>query len=613
MQIVKRVFLALWRALNALRLIIGTVIFLGFLVLLGAALHQSTPIVPARAALLLHPNGHLVEQLSARPWQHSLNALAQDKESETLVRDLLTVIRAAKTDPRIKVMVLDLEDLEGGGLGKLQTVAAEIESFRKSGKKVLAFGRYVSQEQFYLMAHADESYIDPDGAVGIMGFSTYHLYFHDALEKLGVDINVFKVGTHKSFTEPYTRQGMSPEDREQTIGWLTPIWSAYRAGVEQARHLKDGVVGSYAQDAASQMRAVSGDTALLAEQQGLVTGRKTSLQFEQQLIALVGEDETTHSFNAIDGQDYLQAVKPAAGFGHKENKVAVVVAAGTIMGGDQPAGAIGGDSLARLLRDVRFDKDVKAVVLRIDSGGGSMLASEVIRQELDALKASGKPVIASFGSVAASGGYYIGMDADEIWAEPTTISGSIGVFGLVPTFQKTLAKIGVASDGIETGPIAGTMNLERSLDPAARDVLQLGVEHAYHSFVARVADARHRPVAEIEKIAEGRVWIGTRAQEIGLVDQIGSLDQAIASAATRAKLKPGQYDINYREKNLNWRESLLRQLSAEGRSVAGRLNLVPSESTAAARMLGALDAQMHVFAGFNDPRHIYAYCACIPD
>jgi len=611
MPVLASVFRSLWRVLDGLRKFLHLLLLLAILVVLLVALRQPLPLVPSKAALVVHPEGRLVEQLSGSPWERSVGALTADHEPETLVRDVVDAIRAAAADDRITVLVLDTEDLAGGGLTKLQAIAAAIQTFRASGKKVLAFSRYATQEQYYLMAQADEAYIDPQGAVGVVGYAAYHLYFHDALEKLGVDVHVFKVGTHKSYPEPYTRQDMSPEDREQTVALLTPLWQSYAQGVETARHLAAGTVEAYVREALPALREAGGDAALLAQQRGLVTGRKTRLEFERQLIGLVGEDSTSHSFNAISHSEYLAAAHPESALSrHPDGQVAVVVASGSIVDGEAPPGEIGGDSLAEVLHKVRFDKDVKAVVLRIDSGGGSMFASEVIRQEVEAVKAAGKPVVASFSSVAASGGYYIAMDADEIWAEPTTITGSIGVFGIIPTFQKTLGKLGVGTDGVATSPLAGAMHLERSLDPSVGEVLQIGVEHAYREFVDHVARSRGRPPAEIEKIAQGRVWIGAEAHELGLIDRLGDLDKAVESAAKRAKLRPGKYGTSFREKELSWREALVRQLRTEGLAIGSFLGLTAPAPSTLGRLVGTAERELHALAAFNDPRRLYFYCAC---
>ena len=608
---VGRSFRFLWRLLDALRKVLHLIALLFIFALLLFAARQPLPLVPSRAALVIQPHGHLVEQLTGSPWDRGLSALAADREPETLVRDLTEAIRAAAKDARIKVLVLDTEELSGGGLTKLRAIGEAIQAFRASGKKVLAFAHYATQEQYYLMAQADAAYVDPAGEVGVIGYAAYHLYYRDALEKLGIEVNVFKVGTHKSFTEPFTRQDMSPEDREQTLGILTPLWQAYQTGVESARHLPAGSVDTYVRDIAPSMQSVGGDAALLAQQRGLVTGRKTWLEFEREVIGLVGEDSASHSFNSIDQDSYLAASRSDSVLSrHPDGQVAVLVAAGNIIDGDRPPGEIGGESFAALLRKTRFDADVKAVVLRIDSGGGSMLASEEIRQEVAALKAAGKPVVASFSSVAASGGYYIAMDADEIFAEPTTITGSIGVFGIVPTFQKTLAKLGVASDGVETSPLAGAINLERSFEPTAREVLQLGVEHAYHDFVGKVASARKKKPEEIEAVAEGRVWVAGEALKLGLIDQLGDVDKAIAAAAKRAHLGEGRYGTSWRSKELTWRETLIRQLHAEGEALAGRLGFGAPAPSPLGHVVGAAERELRSLAAFNDPRHVYYYCAC---
>ena len=618
MKLLGRLLRGLWRGLDGLRKVLHLVVLLFIFAIILAATHRSLPLVPSKAALVVHLQGRLVEQLSGSSIDRSIGALSGDHEPETLVRDVVDAIRAAGHDDRIRALVLDTDDLSGGGITKLRTIADALQGFRKTGKRVLAFSRYASQDQYYLMAQADEAYIDAAGAVGITGFAAYHLYFHDAIERLGVEVNVFKVGTHKSFTEPYTRQDMSPEDREQTIAWMTPLWQAYETGVEQARGLAPGTIEAYVRDAVPALRAVGGDDALLAEQRHLVTGRKSWLAFEREVIGLVGEDKDTHSFNAVDDEAYLQAVRPDGLYvKHRGERVAVLVAAGNILPGDRPPGEIGGDSFAELLRKVRFDTDVKAVVLRIDSGGGSLLASEVIREEVAALKAAGKPVVASFGSVAASGGYYIALDATEIWAEPTTITGSIGVFGIVPTFEKTLGKLGVASDGVATSPLAGAMNLARSFAPETREVLQLGVEHAYRDFVGRVAAARHREAKDIEPLAEGRVYTGDAAAKLGLVDHLGTVDDAIKAAAGLAKLAPGKYGVSWREKELGWREALLRQMRAEGQSFAARLGLDSALGFAPApaslrRALSAAERELAVIGSLSDPRGLYFHCGCEP-
>ncbi len=608
---VGQLFRFLWRALDGLRRFLHLLLLLLLFGALALAVRHPLPLVPSKAALVVHLQGRLVEQISGSPFDRSLGLMTGDHEPETLVRDVVDALREASHDDRIRLVVLDTSDLSGGGYAKLRAIAGALQDFRKSGKKVYAYARYTTQEQYYLMAHADRAYIDPTGEITISGFAAYGLYFHDALERLGVTVEVFKVGTHKSFTEPFTRQSMSAEDREQTLGWMTPLWKAYAGGVQSARHLPEGSVDGYVHDAVTLLKAADGDAALLAEQRGLVDGRKSSLEFEREIAALVGEDHSTHSFNAIDHADYLVAVGPESALTrHPAGEVAVLVAAGDIVTGDGGPGQIGADSFAQSLRKARYEDDVKAVVLRIDSGGGSMLASEVIRQEVAALKAAGKPVIASFSSVAASGGYYIAMEADQIWSEPTSITGSIGVFGMTATFERTLDKLGVASDGVATSPLAGAMHPERALAPETREVLQLGVAHAYRDFVGRVAKARNKAPADIEAIAEGRVWIGTEAQKIGLVDRLGGVESAVKAAAVLAKLPAGRYGVSWREKELSWRERVLRELRADGQGLARTVGLLPAPPSIVARALGGAARELRSLGSLDDPRHLYAYCGC---
>ena len=607
---IKAAFRWLWRFLDGVRRVLHLLLMLLLAAVVVGASHHALPMVPSKAALVVNLEGRLVEQESDDSWGRSVRAVSGgDGESQIVLREMLTAIRAAAKDSRIQALVLETENLSGGGLTKYRSLAEAIDTFRHSGKPVYAYGRYVSQDQYYLMAQADHAYLDPAGMVEVTGFAAYGLYFRDALDKLGVTINVFKVGTHKSFTEPYTRQDQSPEDREQTLGWIKPLWATYRTDLEHRRHLEDGALDHYVNDAVSLLKASEGDTAKLAVQQHLVEALKTRLEFEKELTGLVGEDAETHSFNAIDASDYYTATEPERVLSHTPQQVAVVVAEGEIVPGERGPGMIGGDTLAGLLRDARFDDAVKAVVLRIDSGGGSMLASEVIRQEVDALKAAGKPVVASFSSVAASGGYYIAMQADEIWASPTTITGSIGVFGMIPTFERTLTKLGVSSDGVGTSAIAGGLTVERALAPETRTLMQLGVEHAYHDFVGRVASARHQDPAAIEAIAEGRVWTGAEAQRRGLVDHLGDLDAAVRAAAERAKLPADHYAVTYLEKELNWKERLLRAFDANGQELMTHFG-VRALPAGTGRVISAADRQLRAVEALSDPRHLYVYCGC---
>ena len=607
---IKAVVQRVWHFLDGVRRGLHLLMLLAIAAVVVGASHHSLPIVPFKTALVVHFDGRIVEQESEDSLGRSIRAVSgSDGEHQILLRDVVASIHTATKDVRIQALVLDTETLTGGGLTKMRSIADAIDAFRHSGKPVYAYGRYVSQDQYYLLAQADHAYLDPAGMIEVAGYAAYGLYFHDALEKLGVTVNVFKVGTHKSFTEPFTRQNQSPEDREQTLGWMQPLWTTYRTDIEHRRHLQDGALDHYVNDAVPLLKAVGGDTAKLAQQQGLVEALKTQVEFEQEITGLVGEDPSTHSFYAIDADTYFEATTSDREIPHPKGQVAVLVAQGEIVIGERGPGSVGSDTFAGLLRDARFDDEVKAVVLRIDSGGGSLLASEVIRQEVAQLKAAGKPVVASFSSVAASGGYYIAMQADEIWASPTTITGSIGVFGMIPTFERTLSKVGVSSDGVGTSAIAGGFQVDRALTPETKTLMQLGVEHAYHDFVDRVASARKKEFGLIEAIAEGRVWSGTAALHNGLVDHLGDLDAAVRAAAERAKLPADGYSVVWLEQDFDWKERLMRAFAATGAGLLGYFGyhsmpaVVVRAYTAAERELRALEV-------LNDPRRIYAYCGC---
>lgn len=603
MSTVMNVFKKIIRFLESVGRVLRVLVWIFIIGVIVAASGHKGPTVPAdHYALLVHPMGQLVEQLSDSPLSLSELAVASDGQTETLLRDLVAAIATAATDNHVKCIVLDVSDLEHSGLSKVKTLADALAEFKKHGKKVYAYSRVASQEQYYLLAQADQLMLDPMGEIQLVGVASYNLYMHAALDKLGVDVNVFKVGTHKSYPETFVRQDMSKEDREQTKALIDPIWQVYATGVEQARQLKAGEIELMVQTSVDEIKALKGDVARWALSHKLVNILGTGQDFEQQLIAEVGEDKQSHSFNALDADEYLQLHPNSSAHSAKQN-VAVLVAAGDIVDGEAPKGQIGGDTLARLLRQARFDDSVKAVVLRIDSGGGSMLASETIRREVTALQEAHKPVVASMSSVAASGGYYIAMSADKILAEPETITGSIGVFAIIPTFQHTLEKVGVSSDGVSTSPLAGMLSLERSLTPEVKTILQVGVEHAYHDFVTLVAKSRHAEYSAVEPIAEGKVYLAPQALKLGLIDELGGEAKAIEVAAKLASLTEG-YGVDYREREPTWRDMLakvIRDNRSEQEKASGIGVMVNRfMHSPEVRQLQAL----------NDPKHLYATCGC---
>jgi protease-4 len=598
-----------WRILEGFRKVLHLVLLLVIFGFVLAALHTSIPIVPRSAALVIQPEGELVEQLASDPVRRAFGQASGGPAPETLLKDVTDAIAAAKSDSRIKLIVLDVGLMSASGLSKLQEIGASLRDFRASGKRVVVAADSLDQSQYYLAAQAGELYLDPMGLVYLDGFSYYRMFLKDAIDKLGVDVNVFRAGTYKSYTDQFSRSDMAPSEREESSVWLESLWNAYQQDVTRARSLPAGALKEFVADEPAALAAVNGDAAKLALQRGLVTALKTRRQMADELKVIVGEDEDTHSFNAIGMSQYLASVRSKHVLKSKsDSKVGIVVAAGEILDGRQPPGTIGGESTADLLRQARYDRAVKAVVLRVDSPGGSMFASEQILREVQGLRKAGKPVVVSMSTYAASGGYYISAAANQIFASPTTLTGSIGVFSVVPTFQRTLEKLGVKVDGIGTTPLAGDMREDRTLGPATRQILQTSVDHAYAEFLLRVGDGRKKSVEEVDKIAQGRVWAGVDAQRIGLVDHLGGLQDATEAAAKLAQLG-ADYDVDYIEPELSLREELLMQLRSETLRLGTLTGLVAPPGDIE-RVLDPMLAQARAIARLNDPRGLYAYCWC---
>src|SRR6202166_2881316 len=605
----KGFFGLVWRILEGIRRVLHLILLLVIFGFILAALHTSIPNVPHSAALVIAPEGELVEQLSGDSVRRAFGEASGGPAPETLLRDVTDAIAAAKADSRIKLIVLDLDEMEPSGLSKLQEISAALRDFRAPGKRVIAAGDSFSQTQYYLAAQAGEVYLDPMGEVSVTGFSYYRMYFKDAIEKLSVDLNVFRAGTFKSYTDQFSRSDMAPSEREETSVWLESLWNAYTQDVTRARALPVGALKDYIAEQPASLQAVNGDMAKMALQRGLVTALKSRRQVADDLKGLVGEDENNHSFNSIGMSQYLSAVRSKRVLKSKSDaKIGIVVASGEIFDGHQLPGAIGGDSTSNLLREARYDNSVKAVVLRVDSPGGSEFASEKILREVQALRKAGKPVVVSMSSYAASGGYYISAAANQIFASPTTLTGSIGVFSVVPTFQRTLEKLGVKVDGLGTTAIAGDMRLDRALTPATRRILQTSVDHAYAEFLRRVADGRKKAVEDVDKIAQGRVWAGVDAQRIGLVDHLGGLKDATDAAAKLAEVS-ADYGVDYIEPELSLRQQLLMQLRSETLRMGQIAGFVAPRGDVE-RMLDPLLEQARAIARLNDPRGLYAYCWC---
>jgi len=597
-------FSGFWHGLSVLRVIVGNLLFLALIaLLLSIFLHGDDENLPDRTALVLALRGDIVEQKSETLLSNRL--FGEAAQQEILLKDVIDVIDHAAKDQRVQALVLDLRHLGRAGITKLLDIGESLERFKSSGKQVYAFADFFDQRRYYLAAHADQINIHPMGGVMLTGYGLYRNYFKSALDKLLIQFHVFRVGTYKSALEPFLRDNMSEYAKDANLTWLNVLWGAYKTEVAQLRGLSPADIDDYINNGPELLARVGGDDAQLALDLGLVDALKTRDEVRDDLIRLVGEDEDKKTFNQIDFNQYLTAVKPGFSQTHADRaKVGVIVAQGIILDGKQPTGRIGADSLADLIRQARQDDEIKAVVLRIDSPGGNALASDIIRRELEITRQSGKPVVVSMGSVAASGGYWIATAADQIWAAATTITGSIGIYSAFPTVEKSLAYLGIHNDGVGTTRLADAFDTTRPLNPLLADAMEQMIQHSYSRFIEKVAHGRDMTPEEVEKIAQGRVWAGQTAKELGLVDAIGNLQDAIRSAAEMAALK--DYDVIYVQQPLTAREKMIRRLN---QFLTASVNSIRGQSVPrAVQMYEKFGSELEHVLELNDPKGVYAYC-----
>ncbi|EBN1975970.1 signal peptide peptidase SppA [Salmonella enterica] len=596
-----------WRVLNFVREMVLNLFFI-FLVLVGAGIwmqigNGSNSEQTARGALLLDISGVIVDKPSTN---HRLGALGRqlfgassDRLQENSLFDIVNAIRQAKDDRNITGIVLDLKNFTGADQPSMRYIGKALREFRDSGKPVFAVGENYSQGQYYLASFANKIWLSPQGQVDLHGFATNGLYYKTLLDKLKVSTHVFRVGTYKSAVEPFIRDDMSPAAREADSRWIGELWQNYLHTVSANRQISPQQLFPGAQAIIDGLTSVGGDTAKYALDHKLVDTLASSADVEKALTKQFGWSKTENNYRAISYYDY--SLKTPADTG---GTIAVIFANGAIMDGEETPGNVGGDTTASQIRDARLDPKVKAIVLRVNSPGGSVNASEVIRAELAAARAAGKPVVVSMGGMAASGGYWISTPANYIVASPSTLTGSIGIFGVINTVENSLSSIGVHSDGVSTSPLAD-ISMTKALSPEVQQMMQLSIEYGYKRFITLVADARKRTPEQIDKIAQGHVWTGEDAKANGLVDSLGDFDDAVAKAAELAKLK--QWHLDYYQDEPTVLDMVMDSMTGSVRAMLPEAiqAMLPAPLVSAAN---TLKAEGDKLAAFNDPQNRYAFC-----
>ncbi|ECN4221160.1 signal peptide peptidase SppA [Salmonella enterica subsp. enterica serovar Enteritidis] len=596
-----------WRVLNFVREMVLNLFFI-FLVLVGVGIwmqigNGSNSEQTARGALLLDISGVIVDKPSTN---HRLGALGRqlfgassDRLQENSLFDIVNAIRQAKDDRNITGIVLDLKNFTGADQPSMRYIGKALREFRDSGKPVFAVGENYSQGQYYLASFANKIWLSPQGQVDLHGFATNGLYYKTLLDKLKVSTHVFRVGTYKSAVEPFIRDDMSPAAREADSRWIGELWQNYLHTVSANRQISPQQLFPGAQAIIDGLTSVGGDTAKYALDHKLVDALASSADVEKALTKQFGWSKTENNYRAISYYDY--SLKTPADTG---GTIAVIFANGAIMDGEETPGNVGGDTTASQIRDARLDPKVKAIVLRVNSPGGSVNASEVIRAELAAARAAGKPVVVSMGGMAASGGYWISTPANYIVASPSTLTGSIGIFGVINTVENSLSSIGVHSDGVSTSPLAD-ISMTKALSPEVQQMMQLSIEYGYKRFITLVADARKRTPEQIDKIAQGHVWTGEDAKANGLVDSLGDFDDAVAKAAELAKLK--QWHLDYYQDEPTVLDMVMDSMTGSVRAMLPEAiqAMLPAPLVSAAN---TVKAEGDKLAAFNDPQNSYAFC-----
>ena len=603
MTIVKGLFRMIWSLLKtAQTLLFGTLAFFLILALLTAPFSSSTPEIPEGGALVANLSGFLVEEKTATD---PFTFITQEgPPPEVLITDVTDALSQAASDDRINLLVLDLNRFNGGMMPHLQIIADAIAEFRTAGKKVIALSDNYSQSDLLLAVEADEVLMNPEGAAIIEGFSAYRTYFSSLLKKFDVTIHLFRVGQYKSATEPYIRDSMSDEDKLSRMSYLSPWWETYTHRIENRRDLPTGTVNRTLEDVNAQLAESGSNLGQFALDQGLVDRLVTRNEAREYLISLVGaEEKRPRKYRGIDFESYL-AANPVE-LPDAEDTIAVITGTGAITDGFAEAGGIGSLSFIKRIEQALDNHSVKAIVVRVNSGGGSKTASELIRDSLTRAQEQGIPVVASFGAVAASGGYWMSASADKIVAHPTSITGSIGIFAMIPTFEKVLNEYGVFEDGVATTELANGVSLVRGISPTYSQMIQQTIESGYDQFLSVVADGRGMTVEAVDDIAQGRIWTGQKAQEIGLVDELGGLDLAITIAAELAELE--DYKTWRVEPEVSKKQQFIKAITTKINAA------IPPRQQPLDRYWRALNAELNFLTELNDPFHAYVLCEACPN
>jgi len=606
---IKRAFIKLFKLINYTRLFILNALFLfiiGFFIL-AMGNDESTIMVEDNSYLNLNLNGYLVEQKQPVNLSQQLSAQLSENETEMPqeyeVQRVVKIIKQAQQDPKITGLILQLDGLSGGSLDQLSDIGKAITQFKAANKKVIAYSENFSQTQYYLASYADTITLAPNGAVFLQGYAVNRLYFKDLIDNLLITPHIFKVGTYKSFVEPFIANEMSVYSKEANSHWLNQLWQHYITQVLTHRGDRENLTASSINPTLKELKqafsAVSGDTARYALSVGLVDQLQYQRDFFKQLQQ---PSKDNASINMIDYASYVAAISPLQRQLEQPQRVAVITGTGEIVSGLSAGNAIADQSFNELLQHALTDDSIKAVVLRLDTPGGSAFASENIRQQVLALKKAGKKVVVSMGSVTASGGYWIAASADKIVATPTTLTGSIGIFGMFATVDKSLNKLGIHQDGVATNALSN-IDVTQPLTPELAEIFQIGIESGYANFLKVVSEGRNMSLKAVDKIAQGRVWTGIDALQNGLVDELGNLQYAIKLAATLAELDT--YSTVNIKPAVSPKQAFINGFFTKA------ITLLPQgiiSHSPFASLLASAEKQVNLAARLNDPQSRFVYC-----